>query len=122
MPRLFADDTALLNDKLLLSEMESLAYSDLTNISKWMKANRFTLHPNKTFALNLSPFFKIRIAPELALILDNVKIKNLSVVKYLGVLLGNNLSFKPQNAYLKSKISRSVGIYHLIPHSTYILL
>ena len=61
-----------------------------------MLTNRLTLHPNKTLALNVSSFFHIWTAPELALTLDNVNIKNLSVVKYLGVLLDNNLLFKLQ--------------------------
>ena len=110
MPRLFADDTALLIHESSFSKMESLANSELSNISKWMIANRLTLHPNKTYALNVSPFFRNRTTPELALSLDNVKIKNPSVTKYLGILLDNNLSFKPQIARLESKMSRSVGV------------
>ena len=83
MPRLFADDTALLIHESSFSKMESLANSELSNISKWIIANRLTLHPNKTYALNVSPFFRNRTTPELALSLDNVKIKNPSVTKYL---------------------------------------
>ena len=122
MPRLFADDTALLIHESSFSKMESLANSELSNISKWMIANRLTLHPNKTYALNVSPFFRNRTTPELALSLDNVKIKNPSVSKYLGILLDNNLSFKPQIAHLESKMSRSVGViaklrYYLPSHT-----
>ena len=67
-------------------------------------------------------FFRIRIAPELAVTLDNVKLRNPSVVKNLEVLLDNNLSFKPQIAHLESKISRSVCViaklrYHLPFHT-----
>ena len=72
MPRLFADDTALLIHESSFSKMESLANSELSNISKWMIANRLTLHPNKTYALNVSPVFRNRNTPELALSLDNV--------------------------------------------------
>ena len=75
MPRLFADDTALLIYESSFSKMESLANSELTNISKWMIPNRLTLHPNKNLAFNVTPFFRIRSAFELALTLDNVKIK-----------------------------------------------
>ena len=101
--------------------MESLANSELPNISKWMIANRLILHPNKTLALYVSPFCGIRSAPELALTLDIVKIKNPSVVKYLGVFINNNLLFKPQIEHLESKISRSVDViaklrYYLPSH------
>ena len=110
MPRLFADDTALLIHESSFSKMESLANSELSNISKWMIANRLTLHSNKTYALHVSPFFRNQTTPEPALSLDNVKIKNPSVAKYLGILLDNNLSFKPQIAHLESKMSQSVGV------------
>ena len=64
---------------------------------------------------------RILTAPELALTLGNLNIKNPSVVNYLGVLLDNNLSFKPQIAHLESKISRCVGVitklrYYLPSH------
>ena len=75
MPRLFANDTALLIYESSFSKMESLGNSELSNISKWMIANRLTLHPNKTLALNVSLFFRIWTAPELAVALDNIKIK-----------------------------------------------
>ena len=72
MPRLFADDTAVLIHELSFSKMESLAESQLSNISKWMIANRLTLNPNKTAALYTSPFLRNRTSLELALALDNV--------------------------------------------------
>ena len=75
-----------------------------------MIANRLTLHSNKTLTSNVSSFFRIRTAPKLSLTRDNVKIKNPLVVKYLGVLLDNNLSFKPQIAHFESKLSQSVGV------------
>ena len=92
-----------------------------------MIANRLTLHPKKTLVSNVSSFlFRIRTAPELVLTLDNVKIKNPSVVKYREVLLDNNLPFKPQIAHIESKISQSVGViakqrYYLPSHILFYL-
>ena len=56
MPKLFADDTALIIYESSLFKMESLVNFELSNIFKWMIANRLTLHPNKTFVLKISPF------------------------------------------------------------------
>ena len=103
-------------------ELRAWHILSLQNISKWMIASRLTLHPNKTLALNVPPFFRIRTAPELALTLDNVKTKNPSVVKYLAVFIDYNLLFKPQIAHLESKISQSVGVivklrYYLSSHT-----
>ena len=55
-------------------------------------------------------FFRIWTAVQLALTLDNVKIKNASYMKYLGDLLDNNLWFKPQIAHCESKTLRFVGV------------
>ena len=55
-------------------------------------------------------FFRIWTAAKLALTVDNVKIRNASVMKYLRDLLKNNLWFKPQIVHRREpKISQSVG-------------
>ena len=106
-PRLFADDTALLIAESSLSTLESLAESEMKGISKWMLSNSLALHPNKTVALNVSPS---RTPSSLELTLDNVKIKTQEVAKYLGILIGEKLTFNSHITHLESKLSRSVGI------------
>ena len=115
MPRLFADYTALLIHESF-PKMERLANSKLSNISKWIIANRLTVHPNKTLVLNVSPFFCIQTAPELALTLDNVKIKNPSAVKYLGVLLDNNLFLNQKLRIFNPKYHNLLAIFSINRH------
>ena len=74
-PRLFADDTALLISNLSFSKMESLAASEVSSVSRWMASNGLTLHPNKTFALNISSFCKKPCPFDVSLTLNNVKIE-----------------------------------------------
>ena len=105
MPRLFADDTALLIHESSFSKMNSLDESELSNISKWMIANGLTLHPKKTFALNISPLSRVTTPLELTLTLDNVKINTPSVAKYLGIFIDDQFSFKSQIKHLESNIS-----------------
>ena len=88
MPRLFADDTALLIYESSFSKTKSSSGLELSNISKWMITNGLTLHPNETIALNISPFSRLANPLELTLTLDNVKIKlNL-------LIIDDQLSFK----------------------------
>ena len=94
MPRLFADDTALLIYESSFSKMKTLSGSELSNISQWMIANGLTLHPNEIIALNISPFSRLANPLELTFTLDNVKINTQSVAKYLGILIDVQLSFK----------------------------
>ena len=78
-PRLFADDTALLISNSSFSKMESLDASELSSVSRWMASNGLTLHPNKTFALNISSFSR-KPPFDLSLTLNNVKLKRLKLL------------------------------------------
>ena len=85
-----------------------------------------TLHPNKTFALNV-PSFSLKPCPfDLSLTLNNVNIETPKVTKYLGILIDDNLSFKSHIHYLTIKLSRSVGVIsrlrYFLPSSTLINL
>ena len=85
MPRLFADDTALLISNSSFSKMESLAASELSRVSRWIASNGLTLHPNKTFALNVPLFSRKPCSFDLSLTLNNVIIETPKVTKYLGI-------------------------------------
>ena len=125
-PRLFADDTALLISNSSFSKMESLAASELSRVSRWMASNGLTLHPNKTFALNVPPFSRKPCPFDLSLTLNMVNIEIPKVTKYLEILIDDNLSFKSHIHYLESKLSRSVGVIsrlrYFLPSSTLINL
>ena len=90
--------------------MESLAASKLSRVSRWMASSGLTLHPNKTFALNVSPFSRKSCPLDLSLTLNNVNIETPKVTKYLGTLIDNNHSFKSHIHSLESKLSRFVGV------------
>ena len=61
--------------------MESLAASELTRVSRWMASNGLTLHPNKTFALNVPLFSRNPCPFDLSLTLNNVNIETPKVTK-----------------------------------------
>ena len=90
--------------------MESLAASELSSVSRWMASNGLTLHPNKTFALNISSYSRKPCPFDLSLTLNNVKIETPKVTKYLGILIDDKLTFKSHIHHLESKLSQSVGI------------
>ena len=102
-PRLFADDTALLISNSSLSKMESLAASELSSVSRWMSSNGLTLHPNKTFVLNISSFFRKPCPFDLSLTLNTVKIETPKVTKYLEILIDDKLTFKSHIHHLESR-------------------
>ena len=76
MSRLLADDTALLIHESSLSkigELASLANSEILSISKWMIANRLTLHPKKPLLQMYLLYVLFRLLPTLLLLLKMLR-------------------------------------------------
>ena len=115
VPRLFADDTAILISDATLPKMAKLANDELSNVNQWMRSNNLTLHPQKTLALYISPYSR-KSSPNLTLTLDADQISISDTAKYLGLLVDDQLSFKNHIALLENKISRSVGIMYKLSY------
>uniref|UniRef100_A0A3P9JDB1 Reverse transcriptase domain-containing protein n=1 Tax=Oryzias latipes TaxID=8090 RepID=A0A3P9JDB1_ORYLA len=82
---LFADDTSVFYSHKDLDTLNNVVNDELDKISTWFKANKLSLNIKKTHFLlfglksNAMDFsFKIQI--------DNIPIKNVSCVRFLGVL------------------------------------
>ena len=115
VPRLFADERALLISDATLPKMEKLANDELSNIKQWMRSNNLTLHPHKILALYISPFSR-KSSPNFTLTLDADQISISDTAKYIGLLVNDQLSFKNHIALLENKISRSVGIMYKLSY------
>ena len=90
----FADDTNLFLSNTNLEHLCSIANTELTNISNWFICNRLCLNISKTsYQLYNKKLNDITPHP---IKINNVEIKREKVVKFLGVLVDENLSFKEQ--------------------------
>ena len=58
-----------------------------------MRSNNLTLRPQKTLALNISPY-RCNPNPNLTLTLHANLISNSNAAKYLGLIVDDQLSFK----------------------------
>ena len=90
-----------------------------------MVSNGLILHPSKTQALSIAPFIH-KSSPSLSLNLCNNMVNITNTVKYLGILIDGQLSFKSHFNFLEKKWSCSVGImaelsYHLPPNALFTL-
>jgi len=105
-PILFADDTNLLlhNENLV-----STANVEVQKISDWLKVNKLSLNIKKTHFVVFHNRQKL-IPEKLILKIDNVAIDQVSETKFLGVILHENLSWKPHILILKKKICKNIGI------------
>ena len=112
---LFADDTNTIYKSNSYENLKHLVTKDLQNISDWFKANKLALNETKTkFVI----FHKSRNKPpkDFKLILNNIEIERVEVTKFLGVLIHENLSWKPHVDYVSNKVSKATALLAKLKH------
>ena len=112
---LFADDTNIYFESPELSKIEKVVNRELRKVRKWLEANRLALNVDKT---NFVIFHlqQRKLTDHIVLKIGNKKIKQESYVKFLGVLLDSNLSWKFHLAELSKKLARTAGLFYKIRH------
>lgn len=107
--RLFADDTALfLSDKDLKS-LNKKVNTELIKIEQWLNSNKLSLNYSKTNYLLIRP--KSRNPNyNFTINIKGIEIKQSHSAKYLGIIIDENLDWKPHIQYLHKKLSHTVGI------------
>ena len=112
---LFADDNNLLYADKNLRTLELVINSELHKVYEWLTANKLTLNIKKSnFIIFRTHQKKIDYHVNLR-IFDNdsqtfLPLEQKSYVKYIGVLIDSNLSWKYHIGHITSKISETVGI------------
>ena len=110
LTNLFADDTclSLCHDKL--RELELRCNIEAAKVDEWFKANRLTTNSKKASNFILSSHSKTRNA-NFNIRMGEVALRRVTSVKYLGVILDENISWTEQMIYLSKKLSCSAGIF-----------
>ena len=123
---LFADDTNLLYAENDLNKLEVVVNEELLKLCEWLNSNKLSLNVSKSNFVIFHPYQR-KLNREVNLkILDNnselVSLERKTYVKYLGVLIDGNLSWKHHINYISTKISKGIGIVarlrHLVPRTT----
>ena len=105
---LFADDTAILYSASSLSELQLAVSRSFPKVSMWLHANRLSLATSKTFYQLYSPGG--REVTDLSIPVNGVNIKRATTVKYLGILVDEDLKFKSHISKVSTVICRNIGI------------
>ena len=108
--RLFDDDTCVIAKGTSPAQPEQQLNHELKQIAAWINANNLNINPSKTYALVISPFTNLINAPTLNLFYNHHRIDVVRTVKYLGIILDNQLLFKQHIKMLEFKLSRYEGI------------
>ena len=113
-PIMFADDTNLFHSDISIKTLFNTVNNELQNIHEWFKANKLSLNITKTKYSFFHPVQKSNTIPLRLpkLIIDTCEIKRETSIKFLGVLLDENLTWKPHIEIIKNKISKNIGIMY----------
>ena len=104
---LFADDTAILMKGKTYQDIQIQVNYFIPKLMKWFSCNRLTLNPSKSCYQLYSLFANQH---DIDIVINNSKINRCFTVKYLGILLDENLKWESHICYLCKKISRNIGI------------
>ena len=107
---LFADDTNIFFECNDLEKLQRTVNSELKKLIRWLNTNRLALNVSKTNFVIFSPINKPK--KPVTIILNRQAIAQKEYVKYLGILIDSNLSFKQHIAAICKKISRAIGIMY----------
>ena len=110
---LFADDTTLYKSHRNTRYLKWCTEQDLKTISDWFKANKLTLNLEKTEYI----FFcarPIKVKPTLEI--DNVTLRPVDSVKFLGLWLDQNLNWDIHVNKLIAKIKRNMHLLRTPKH------
>ena len=97
----YADDTVVTVSSNIIPNLTEIAKFDLRKVQKWYEVNKLTLNINKTQSL----FFDKRSN------INNYSISANKYVKYLGLLLNNQLSWQHHTDFVVNKPCIALGIF-----------
>jgi hypothetical protein len=111
---LFADDTNLFYSSKDISLLFQTVNKELEKLTQWFKSNKLSLNINKTkytlfHRLHKKAYIPLKL-PDL--FIDNKLIKREQSIKFLGVLLDENVTWKDHIGLIENKISKNLGILY----------
>ena len=102
--RLFADDTLLYLSDKDSQTLEKNVNAELSKVQQWLDVNKLSLNISKTKYMIISPHFTEKHIYQIKL-KENLLSKTENH-KYLGVIIDENLSWKPHIMIITSKLSK----------------
>ena len=122
---LFADDTNIYFESDNLNHLEKVVNKELKLVKKWLDANKLALNVDKTnFIIFRSP--KHSLERTISIKIGREHVNQAKYVKFLGILLDENLNWRYHLSELSKKLARTCGIFfkirHLLPTNVFISL
>ena len=94
IPRLFADNTAVLINASSLRELEIKINKELSRVTQWMGKNCLTINPSKSHAIIITPLLtKVVLPTNINIKLNFSTIAISDCINYFGSLIDSKLLF-----------------------------
>ena len=106
---LFTDDTNIFCSSTSLHDLQDTINRELGKLFVWFSVNRLSLNLGKT---NYMLFRSRPPDNELALKINNVVLPRVAATKFLGIIIDDKLSWKPNIQSVKSKLSSVLSIMY----------
>ena len=113
-PIMFADDTNLFYSHKDINILFNTVNKELIKINDWFKANKLSLNIKKTnYTLFHKPSAKNMIPIKLPILaINNKPIGRRKSIKFLGVILDENITWKDHIKTVENKISKNIGLLY----------
>ena len=107
--------------KEILIPLKELSMPNLRKVQEWLVANKLTLNGKKSNFVIFHPYQKKLDRDVMIKIFDIhtkefVLLDQKTYIKYLGILIDSNLTWKYHISYIKSKISKTIGVIARLRH------
>ena len=122
-PRMYADDTHLTYADNDICSIETSLNQDLSNINRWLIANKLTLNMTKTEFMLIGSRQKLNSLSAFPVLeINGTQLNRVNFTKSLGVLIDENLTWSNHINAITKKISSGIGsikrISHCVPPAT----
>ena len=111
---LFADDTCIMSSSKNINSLISEINENLKLLNQWFISNKLTVNYTKTNYMVFSGNGRAKFNGIIKM--GNNTLKRVSSIKYLGLMIDENLNWKSHIAYLRSKISSCCNIMYKLRH------
>ena len=106
---LFADDSNLFISDSNINDLITTMNNELNGIYLWLNTNKLSLNIDKS---NYMIFTQRNISQCNDVFINGQKLERVFSTKFLGVVIDHKLTWKKHIQFVKSKISKSIGILY----------
>ena len=110
--KLFADDTIIYVSGRDASEIERMLNYDLNNIGKWLDGNSMKLNTTKTKFMLIHDPRKLSMMKCCNIEINGEYLEEVRELKYLGIIIDNNLQFNSHADYTAKKVAKKVNFLY----------